>query len=359
MTETTEPCEEPVTIPTALLNAATTDPEKLKKKKRKCRKRKKNINVRTLFVGGLPMDTRPREIYLMFRKFNGYQGSILKVQGKEGKTASPVAFVTFENRLQAEVAKSELHGVRFDETVPRTLKIEFARSNTKDAASAISKSTPIVNNKDMVIQPPTVPLKSTGMNAVSPVMSHPNDVTMTAAAPWLGNVMCTDMNGNFIHAPFQSIPMPPPALPQPALPTPAALQPAPPPPGALTVVQPPPPPPPNPTFIPNPDLVINTNGTPCTTLFVANLGHNANEDEIKELFHRIPSFRRLKMHRNKGTKPVVFVQYDNITAAVQAKSLFGGTPLFSSESGGIRIEYAKKDMGELLTSTPSTFTTSA
>jgi len=44
--------------------------------------------VRTLFVSGLPMDTKPREIYLMFRGFKGYQSSLLKLTGKEGKKSN-------------------------------------------------------------------------------------------------------------------------------------------------------------------------------------------------------------------------------------------------------------------------------
>ena len=41
--------------------------------------------VRTLFVSGLPMDVRPREIYLLFRTYDGYAGSSLKLMAKHGK----------------------------------------------------------------------------------------------------------------------------------------------------------------------------------------------------------------------------------------------------------------------------------
>jgi hypothetical protein len=43
--------------------------------------------VKTLFVSGLPMDVRPREIYLLFRPFQGYLGSCLKLMAKPGKIA--------------------------------------------------------------------------------------------------------------------------------------------------------------------------------------------------------------------------------------------------------------------------------
>jgi hypothetical protein len=41
-----------------------------------------------LFVSGLPMDAKPRELYLLFRAYDGYEGSLLKVTSKNGKTAS-------------------------------------------------------------------------------------------------------------------------------------------------------------------------------------------------------------------------------------------------------------------------------
>jgi len=87
--------------------------------------------VRTLFVSGLPMDAKPRELYLLFRGFKGYEGSLLKVTNKNGKNLSPVGFVTFTNRIDAETAKQELTGVRFDPDLPATLRLEFAKSNTK------------------------------------------------------------------------------------------------------------------------------------------------------------------------------------------------------------------------------------
>lgn len=34
------------------------------------------------------MDAKPRELYLLFRAYEGYEGSLLKVTSKNGKTAS-------------------------------------------------------------------------------------------------------------------------------------------------------------------------------------------------------------------------------------------------------------------------------
>ena len=40
--------------------------------------------------------------------FQGYEGSLLKVTSKNGKTASPVGFVTFNSRAGADAAKQDL-----------------------------------------------------------------------------------------------------------------------------------------------------------------------------------------------------------------------------------------------------------
>lgn len=123
--------------------------------------------VRTLFVSGLPMDTKPRELYLLFRAYEGYEGSLLKVTSKNGKTASPVGFVTFSSRASAEAAKQDLQqGVRFDPDLPQTIRLEFAKSNTK-----VSKPKQVAAvNPSSISQPPLLhPL--TGQ-ALSPAFIH-------------------------------------------------------------------------------------------------------------------------------------------------------------------------------------------
>ncbi|XP_060767914.1 RNA-binding protein with multiple splicing 2b isoform X2 [Neoarius graeffei] len=67
--------------------------------------------VRTLFVSGLPTDIKPRELYLLFRPFKGYEGSLIKLTSKQG--------------------------VRFDPENPQTLRLEFAKANTKMAKSKL------------------------------------------------------------------------------------------------------------------------------------------------------------------------------------------------------------------------------
>jgi hypothetical protein len=110
--------------------------------------------VRTLFVSGLPMDAKPRELYLLFRGFKGYEGSLLKVTNKNGKNLSPVGFVTFANRVDAETAKQELTGVRFDPDLPATLRLEFAKSNTKVQKPKHPSQNPLAAATQQFIQIP-------------------------------------------------------------------------------------------------------------------------------------------------------------------------------------------------------------
>ncbi|RXN23706.1 dynactin subunit 6 [Labeo rohita] len=88
--------------------------------------------VRTLFVSGLPLDIKPRELYLLFRPFQGYGGSLIKFTSKQ-----PVGFVSFDSRSEAEAAKNALNGVRFDPDIPQTLRLEFAKANTKMAKNKL------------------------------------------------------------------------------------------------------------------------------------------------------------------------------------------------------------------------------
>lgn len=61
--------------------------------------------VRTLFVSGLPMDAKPRELYLLFRAYDGYEGSLLKVTSKNGKTASVRININYTNKFDTVYLK--------------------------------------------------------------------------------------------------------------------------------------------------------------------------------------------------------------------------------------------------------------
>ncbi|XP_057361146.1 RNA-binding protein with multiple splicing isoform X7 [Manis pentadactyla] len=97
-----------------------------------CPKIEPQHRVRTLFVSGLPLDIKPRELYLLFRPFKGYEGSLIKLTSKQ-----PVGFVSFDSRSEAEAAKNALNGIRFDPEIPQTLRLEFAKANTKMAKNKL------------------------------------------------------------------------------------------------------------------------------------------------------------------------------------------------------------------------------
>jgi hypothetical protein len=62
----------------------------------------------------------------------------------------------------------------------------------------------------------------------------------------------------------------------------------------------------------------NGNGTPpCSTLFIANLGSQPDEDELHSMFRIMPGFSRLRMH-SKGTNSVAFVEFQTIEHATSA-----------------------------------------
>ncbi|XP_037086163.1 protein couch potato-like isoform X1 [Pollicipes pollicipes] len=271
--------------------------------------------VRTLFVSGLPMDAKPRELYLLFREYEGYEGSLLKITSKNGKTSSPVGFVTFNTRNEAEAAKNRAQGARFDPDLPQTIRLEFAKSNTK-----VSK-----------------PKQQVSTVAPHPALMHP--------AFSHGHV------GNFYgpgadmwhHHPATALAYGPDSLHHPHL-----LHPA------LHAAQ-------VPAHLQLSNL--NTVGTlplmshgglgsptsvagntPCSTLFVANLGQNVTEQELKEIFGSLPGFTRLRM-LTKGGSPVSFVEYQDTNHAAVAMAMLQGFVL-SPDRGGIRIEYAKTKMAD-------------
>lgn len=92
-----------------------------------------------------------------------------------------------------------------------------------------------------------------------------------------------------------------------------------------------------------------TNGTqqPCSTLFVANLGPNINEEELRQLFKNFPGFSRMRMH-SKGGSPIAFVEYQDVRQAITALNNLQGFQISSLERGsGIRIEFARTKMGDV------------
>ncbi|ELU06415.1 hypothetical protein CAPTEDRAFT_112394, partial [Capitella teleta] len=307
--------------------------------------------VRTLFVSGLPMDAKPRELYLLFRAYKGYEGSLLKVTGKNGKTTSPVGFVTFTSRVAAEAAKQDLQqGVRFDPDLPQTLRLEFAKSNTKVTKPKQQSPQPAATHPTF-IHPltgqeiggaffpgmpgaeawPGHPLVTGAYTELSPALHHPALLQHPALAAQVHPALA--MSGHHAAAMNSAVPHPHMAA-SPVLGSPVG--------GATST-----------STLTSPSLATATSThAPCSTLFVANLGPFCSEQELKDLFQSISGFLRLRMH-NKGGSPVAFVEYQDVRCAMEAMLKLQGCVLFSSERGGIRIEYARNKMGEVVSSCPT------
>ncbi|XP_063673055.1 RNA-binding protein with multiple splicing isoform X2 [Pan troglodytes] len=142
------------------------------------------LKVRTLFVSGLPLDIKPRELYLLFRPFKGYEGSLIKLTSKQ-----PVGFVSFDSRSEAEAAKNALNGIRFDPEIPQTLRLEFAKANTKMAKNKLvgtpNPSTPLPNTVPQFIAREPYELTVPALYPSSPEVWAPYPLYPAELAPAL------------------------------------------------------------------------------------------------------------------------------------------------------------------------------
>lgn len=87
----------------------------------------------------------------------------------------------------------------------------------------------------------------------------------------------------------------------------------------------------------------HVDGGQCSTLFIANLGPNCTEDELKQVLSQYPGFNVIKL-RAKGGMPVAFADFEEIEQANKAMDELRGTMLPTSDRGGMHIEYARSKM---------------
>lgn len=273
-------------------------------------------SVRTLFVSGLPMDAKPRELYLLFRAYRGYESSLLKMTTKNGKLTSPVGFVTFMSRSDADEARKSLQGVRFDPDCAQTIRLELAKSNTKVSRPKQSPppptSTPLTSNTPQFTVPYQTEVllqQSDGHHHIPSMLSEQQLLTLSqlSAIPHLAH------------------------LTQPIIPMHHLQQP-----NLLAAVQ-----------QQQAALAAVAAQTPaCSTLFVANLGSSVSEDELRAVFKTFPGFCRLRLHSKGGTS-VAFVEYMDVRAASSAMLALQGIQVSSADRGGLRIEYARNKMADV------------
>ncbi|XP_020534056.1 U2 small nuclear ribonucleoprotein B'' isoform X2 [Jatropha curcas] len=247
--------------------------------------------INTLFVSGLPDDVKPREIHNLFRRRPGFDSCQLKYTGRGNQV---VAFATFFNHQSAIAAMHSLNGVKFDPQTGSTLHIELARSNSRRKRKPGSGAYVVID-------------KRTQQTSNAQETSSDDGASDSDEAPAAGNVGSANQ-GDLV-----------------SLKSEAAGDPD----SAVVAAY----------------LEKSAEGgvNPCSTLFIANLGPNCTEDELRQTLSQYPGFNVLKM-RAKGGMPVAFADFEEIDQAKKTMEELQGTLLPSSDRGGMHIEYARSKM---------------
>jgi hypothetical protein len=80
---------------------------------------------------------------------------------------------------------------------------------------------------------------------------------------------------------------------------------------------------------------------PCNTLYVGNLPIDTSEDELKAIFSKQPGYKRL-CFRTKQNGPMCWVEFDDVSFAIQALYKLYGHPFHNSI---IRLSFSKNPLG--------------
>ncbi|THD28793.1 hypothetical protein D915_000356 [Fasciola hepatica] len=140
----------------------------------------------------------------------GFVAATLKSYGKNGKSAAPVGFVSFQTREQAEQALHQLKGLRMDPSNSLQLRVEFAHTNTR-LTQDLSNS----EKFGCYLQSGTMNGGHPGPLPVLPATLHVTEDSSIPKAPNMPVFLLPTPPTSFF--PFAMIPPPPtpPALPTP------------------------------------------------------------------------------------------------------------------------------------------------
>eukprot|EP00899_Mesostigma_viride_P003908 jgi/Mesvir1/13518/Mv26025-RA.1 len=245
--------------------------------------------LRTLFVSGLPVDVKDREIYNLFRHYAGYVDSQIKMSSK---SPTPVAFAVFENQAAALAAKQALNGSKFDPDIPHIeLRLELAKSNSRVKKRPVD-GTPggmAKRGRPGGLLPGQVASDAFPGAPFNPLGGLP--LATGGFEPNLWNMPSGNAPGGFggfsggMNAPL-----------------------------------------------------------PCNTLFVANLSAGVSEATVHDAFARMQGFQRLKL-TNKGRDTSAFVEFADVACSTQAMNLLQNPHNLPAVLRGLRVEYAKSPMG--------------
>ncbi|KAL5757563.1 hypothetical protein ACOSP7_020174 [Xanthoceras sorbifolium] len=252
--------------------------------------------INTLFVSGLPDDVKAREIHNLFRRKPGFESCQLKYTGRGNQV---VAFATFFNHLTAVGAMHSLNGVKFDPQAGSVLHIELARSNSRKKRKPGSGAYVVIDKRT----------KTAAANAHETSSADGDSDADDASVP--DNADSGD-KGDLAAANRET-----------AADANSAV-------AAVNLQE-------------QSEKTFEGGAQPCSTLFIANLGPNCTEDELKQVLSLYPGFSMLKL-RAKGGMPVAFADFEEIEKANRVMEELQGSMLPSSDRGGMHIEYARSKM---------------
>ncbi|MED6162601.1 hypothetical protein PIB30_072043 [Stylosanthes scabra] len=242
-------------------------------------------HINTLFVSGLPDDVKAREIHNLFRRRPGFDSCQLKYTGRANQV---VAFATFFNHQSAMAALHALNGVKFDPQAGSVLHIELARSNSRRKRKPGSGAYVVIDKRskgEADVQGSSSDDGDSDPDEPSGSDGSHDDLATTKSEITFGS-------DNAVSAERHER---------------------------------------------GPD------GGPCSTLFIANLGPNCTEDELRQTFSVYTGFNMVKI-RSRGGMPVAFADFDEVEQATKVMEQLQGSMLSSSDRGGMHIEYARSKM---------------
>lgn len=248
--------------------------------------------INTLFVSGLPDDVMAREIHNLFRRRPGFDSCQLKYTGRGNQV---VAFATFFNHQSAIAALHALNGVKFDPQAGAVLHIELARSNSRRKRKPGSGAYVVIDKRTKT----DTNTQGTSSDDGDTESDQPSETGNPDSGE--NGDLTTSKSGGMATGPDNAA---------------ASL---------------------------NEQTEKTVNGGPCSTLFIANLGPNCTEDELKQVLSQYPGFNILKL-RAKSGMPVAFADYEEIEQATKVMEELQGSLLPSSDRGGMHIEFARSKM---------------
>ncbi|KAM7480541.1 hypothetical protein LguiA_028754 [Lonicera macranthoides] len=249
--------------------------------------------ISTVFVSGLPDDVKAREIHNLFRRRPGFDYCQLKYTGRGNQV---VAFATFVNHQSAMAALHSLNGAKFDPQTGSTLHIELARTNSRRKRKPGSGAYVVIDKRSRAATDAQATSSDDGdSESDEPIeQNNPDSGNNDTSGIAKSGEGAVDDAGNTAAENEQS------------------------------------------------EKAVN-GAQPCSTLFIANLGPNCTEDELKEALSQYPGFNSLKM-RDRGGMPVAFADFEEIEQATEAMNTLQESTLPSSDRGGMHIEYARSKM---------------